>query len=593
MTAVRPKLSDNAWLGSDSLEYSKNQNVSEALTEILIDLGVRHAFGITGGSIAPLCDALGKSAINFAHFRHETGAAFAAAEAYFATGNPSLVFVTSGPGITNALTGVSAARWEGAKVLLISAATSAPLRGRWAAQETSGYTMPVSGIFTAGPIFNYATVMEHPSEIQQIASRLANGLSRVGGFAAHISIPTALQGIEVPELKYNRLHSIPPTCSPEAVEAYSRLLKDRPFVIWVGFGARDAANEIRELVARSDAHVMTTPRGKGIFPERHSRFLGVTGLGGYGQIEEHLKINRPDYILVLGTRLGESSSYWQQELVPQKAFIHIDIDPEVPGASYPDIETHAVQADVKGFVKSLLQHWPETPPTISSKTNADASGFHPVEPATARSADSTLVRPAVLMDAIQRMIVDQSDAVVMAESGNAFAWGNQCLRFDAPKRYRVSVSYGSMGHVAAGVVGAALASRGKAVAIVGDGSMLMNNEISTAVQHGVGAVWIVMNDGCYGMVEHGMQALGFTPRDTTIPLVDFVQVARGIGADGLQVDDETKLDEALITAMRAKGPFVVDVRIDPSLPGPWIKRIHGLITQGAKAKSGEVVGAKR
>jgi acetolactate synthase-1/2/3 large subunit len=192
------------------------------------------------------------------------------------------------------------------------------------------------------------------------------------------------------------------------------------------------------------------------------------------------------------------------------------------------------------------------------------------------------VRAAALMQAIQRVIVDGSDAVVMTESGNAFAWGNHLLRFDEPGRYRVSVGFGSMGHFTAGVVGAALARGGKAVAVVGDGSMLMNGEVNTAVAAGARAVWVVLNDGGYGMVEHGMRALGFRPVQTEIPSVDFVALARSMGADGVRVEREVELDDALTAAMEAPGPFVVDVRVDPSEPGPWMKRIQALIAQGAK-----------
>jgi acetolactate synthase-1/2/3 large subunit len=188
------------------------------------------------------------------------------------------------------------------------------------------------------------------------------------------------------------------------------------------------------------------------------------------------------------------------------------------------------------------------------------------------------------MDSVQRCIVDASDALVLTESGNAFAWGNSLLRFDEPGRYRVSVGFGSMGHAAAGVLGAALVRQRKAVAIVGDGSMLMTNEVSTAVSLHAPAVWIVMNDAGYGMVRQGMRAQGFIPPDVSIPTTDFAMMARAMGADGLVVTSETQLDAALLAAMSAAGPFVVDVRTDPTEAGPWAKRIEALILQGADRK---------
>jgi len=257
---------------------------------------------------------------------------------------------------------------------------------------------------------------------------------------------------------------------------------------------------------------------------------------------------------------------------------------------------------VKSLLAGLVERWPNDPrvpaESIPSVNSNPGTSRHPEsfirlrEPPVSMSGapvhvlDSGPVRPAVLMEVIQHVIVDGSDAVLMAESGNAFAWGNHYLRFEEPGRYRVSVGYGSMGHVAAGVVGTTLASGKKAVAIVGDGSMLMNNEVSTAVAYGAKAVWIVLNDACYGMVEHGMRAQGFRPTHTAIPRVDFVQYARSMGADGVRVERETELEGALVAAMNAKGPFVVDVQVDPSEPGPWMKRIQALIAQGAKGGGG-------
>lgn len=572
------------------------RRVADAIVTGLASLGVRHAFGVGGGAAARLLDALAKGPVRFTHFRHESGAAFAAAEAYFATGRPAAVLTTTGPGLTNALTGVAAARWEGAKLVLISAGTPPALRGRWACQETSGTTVPLDGLFTPGPLFHHATMMESPAELGTVVARLAAGLARPGGFVAHVSIPTDLQGAAA-ELPRGVVISSAPGCPAEDVAVYARMLAAAPFVVWAGFGAREAAPELRALAERTGARVMCSPRGKGVFPERHPLSLGVTGLGGYGEVESYLAANRPAYTLVLGTRLGEPTSYWLPLFVPERAFIHVDVDPTVPGAAYPEATTYGVQSDVRAFLAGVLHAWPAAevrgePPVEAPETPSHAPprrSLVRLRDAAEDPADPTpggAVRAAALMQAIQRVIVDGSDAVVMTESGNAFAWGNHLLRFDEPGRYRVSVGFGSMGHFTAGVVGAALARGGKAVAVVGDGSMLMNGEVNTAVAAGARAVWVVLNDGGYGMVEHGMRALGFTPPDTSIPRVDFVMMARAVGADGARVEREEELDAALEAAMAAAGPFVVDVGVDPSEAGPWMERIRALIAQGAKGPGG-------
>src|SRR5262249_40043269 len=122
----------------------------------------------------------------------------------------------------------------------------------------------------------------------------------------------------------------------------------------------------------------------------------------------------------------------------------------------------------------------------------------------------------------------------------------------------------------------------KAVAIAGDGAMLMFNEINTAVQTEALAVWIVLNDSRYGMIEQGMDAQGLTPLDMKFPACDFVAIAKGMGADGVRVEHEVDLEEAIGHAMAAAGPFVVDVLVDPEPRAPFTERIRSLLQQGAR-----------
>jgi acetolactate synthase-1/2/3 large subunit len=181
------------------------------------------------------------------------------------------------------------------------------------------------------------------------------------------------------------------------------------------------------------------------------------------------------------------------------------------------------------------------------------------------------------MSAIQRTVVDGSDAVVLAESGNSFTWATNYLRFAQPGRYRVSTNVGSMGHAATGVLGAALGRGGKAVAIVGDGAMLMNMEVNTAAKQGLPAVWIVLNDGRYNMCYQGMAALDMAGcADATFPPTDFAMLARAMGAEGLRVESEDELEAGLARALAAPGPFILDVLIDADQVAPTNGRNEGL-----------------
>lgn len=534
------------------------------------------AFGVVGGAISSFCRALSQSSIEYLHFRHETGAAFAALEASLATRRPTVVFTTAGPGITNALTGMSAARWDGGHVLLVSACTSVPHRGRAATQETGPHTLPATGLFLPGAPFHLATILDHPSGLEPLVAELARGFARREGFVAHVSLPIAVQSEPAPralEIPYRPTH--PDVCAREVAEHYARLLHGSKLLLWTGFGARGAAREILELAEATGARVISSPRGKGVFPEDHPQYLGVTGLGGDADVDERLAADPPDYTLVLGTRMGESTSFWARELVPRRAFVHVDVNPSSFCAAFPGAVTHAVESDAGTFVRALLAAWPGVGPQSHARGPASAP-----RPALAARREG-LVRPQAVLAALQRHVVDRTSAIVLAESGNSFCWATNLLRFKEPGRYRVSTGFGSMGHATTGVVGAALATGAKAFAITGDGAMLMSSEISSAVQHGAKAVWVVLNDACYLMCEQGMKVLGWEPFGTRIPPVDFVAIARAQGADGLRVTSELDLDDALERALASDRPFVLDVQIDPAEIAPSGKRHRNLMQQGS------------
>jgi thiamine pyrophosphate-dependent acetolactate synthase large subunit-like protein len=565
--------------------------VAEGLGEALRTLGAVHAFGVCGGAQALLWASLSKH-LEVLHFRHESGAAFAAVEAHFASNRPVVVFTTTGPGITNALTGLLAARTEGAKTVLVSAYGSAPQRGRGGIQETSSYTMPTSGLFEPSQWFDDALVVETPDQLPQALRRIAAGLRRPGGYVAHLSIPNAVQGAPLsqplPRLSSGgQPASLPPPSRPgvnrAAVQRCAEMLSSEPFAIWAGFGARSAAALVAELARRAGAPVMVSPRAKGTIPETDDLFVGVTGMGGHtGSVVAYMREFAPRRVLVLGTRLGEPTSFWSPALVPSGGFIHVDVNPTVPGVAYPYAETYAVQADVGDFLEELLDAWPSR---VKPHPLPQLKRPHPAHPAP-DGVDR--VRPGVLMTAVQKAVVDATDAIVLAESGNSFTWATHYLRFAQPRRYRVSTNVGSMGHAATGVVGAAIGRNGKAVAIVGDGAMLMNSEVNTAVKCQAQAVWIVLNDGRYNMCYQGMAALDMAGQaDACFPPTDFAMLARAMGAEGLRVENEAALEPALARAMSASGPFVLDVMIDADQPAPSQGRNEGLRAAGGAARRDE------
>src|SRR5213075_2325685 len=183
----------------------------------------------------------------------------------------------------------------------------------------------------------------------------------------------------------------------------------------------------------------------------------------------------------------------------------------------------AVVGDVGTTLRAVLEALPPSPP------HDDLPRLPRPRIERVERRSQGLVRPEALMDTLQDRVVDASDAIVLAESGNSFLWATHRLRFSTPHRYRMSDNVGAMGHAAAGVVGVALVTGRKAVAVVGDGAVLMTNEINTAVKFGAPAVWVVLNDARYGMCEQGMESLGLSA-DAEFPQVDFVAFARAQGA---------------------------------------------------------------
>lgn len=547
------------------------RSVADAVASCLVQLGVRHAFGINGRALAPFMDALLESPMEVVHTRHESGAAFAALEASLVTERPTLVFTTSGPGITNALTGLMAARWEGGRVILVSPATSAAQRGRGAFQETSPHTLPPT-LFTAGTVFHDAVVLESPEALESVSRRFATGLTRTSGFVAHLCLPVSVQLTPWPLAPWVAPVEISePRCGRAELKQVADSLKGGRSVIWAGFGARHSQGALVRVAERLQAPVMATPRAKGTFPERHPLYLGVTGLGGDGHLAATVEALAPDYVLVLGTRLGEYSSLWAPALRPKRGMIVVDAQLGDYGAAFGDVPLWGVQSEVRAFLTSLERRLPARIEWDNEPTPRVAQPLLTrTEP---RRASVRGVHPADLMEAIQFRFVERSDAVIFTEAGNAFAWGSQALRFDQPRRYRTSMGWGSMGAAATGVIGAALARQGKAVALLGDGAMLMQSEVSTAVAHRLPVVWIVLNDGQYGMVHHGMSAHGLHTGESRFPEANFWLYARSVGCDGVRVVEERQLDGALKQALEAEGPFVVDVVVDPTVPPPLITRV--------------------
>ena len=229
---------------------------------------------------------------------------------------------------------------------------------------------------------------------------------RRGGFVAHLALDTAVQ--RAPAATDRAIRRVPFALSlrntppPAQIAACVDALRDGPFAIWVGYGARDAAAEVATLARRMQAPVMCSPRGKGIFPEDDPLFVGVTGLAGHASVMRYLEECKPRRMLVLGSRLGEPTSFWDRRFVAPEGFVHVDVDPDVPGVAFPAAPTLAVVGDVGATLRAVLAEL--RPSSARRRAGAAASADRagpaaPRRPGAARGADG---RPAGLGRRSQR-----------------------------------------------------------------------------------------------------------------------------------------------------------------------------------------------
>lgn len=530
----------------------------ERLAHALVQRGCTTAYGVTGAAIGRFTRAAADTGIRVVHTRHEGAAGFMATEHALATASPTVVFATSGPGLSNALTGLVAAAWEGAHVIAVIGGTPQAKRGRLPFQSTTvdqldlDAWMPPDVLFAARPI-------DGPDSLPDALALLDTHRSSPTGSLTLFLVPSDVQALPCPPTSAPRrvVRLAPERADLRRVAA---ALRGQRVLLWVGQGARFSVDTVRQTLDALGAVAVVTPRAKGILPDSDPRVLGTLGLGGARLVAERVQHASPDIALVLGARFSEFTSWWDDRLAPPQGFILLGH--EDPGEAYEGAPRLHIQSAPGPFLEALL-------PLIDTRPFPPQPPVHP-ETFPAGSP----VHPGELMRAVQDVVLPLGLPII-AEAGNAFAWATRVLSFEAPT-YRVSPDFGSMGQASAGVVGMALAHGGPAVALVGDGAMLMNTEISTAVATGARAIWIVLNDAAYGMIDHGMQAIGLEPVATAIPRVDFVGFARSQGANGVRIEDATDLREAFEQALEADGPFVIDVPIDGAIAPPFGARNDAL-----------------
>ncbi|MBC8954799.1 thiamine pyrophosphate-binding protein [Xenorhabdus sp. PB62.4] len=556
-----------------------SESIAKNLVKLLERCGVKAAFGVSGGFIVPVWEALTESEkIKIFHCRHESGGVFSASEFSLCQQTPAVAFATAGPGISNALTGLRAAKLDGAKVVFISSITSVDPSRKWNLQETTVQNVDNLVIPNGRGYFDEVITISRKEDYSAVEEKLRKGLNKKDGYVVGIFLTTKAQQ-EI--IDYENYEELPLSHDKldENVERHSReiadLIVNENAIFWAGFGARHASNLLTQIAIKTNSRVISTPRGKGIFNEKHSLYVGTSGLGADTEsIYNALHCPSLSTVIIMGSRLGElSSSYVQNSLNKVKVY-YIGLNAHEVKENLPP-HSVLIDSDIETFLTSIdaciaeeiipsgqMEAIPALHGSNSNKFYSDVA--------------KDVLHPLDVMGVIQEIAIDRFDCYVASEAGNSFVWTNRYLKFSNPLRYRTSTADGAMGHYACGLVGIAASKERCVVGIIGDGSMLMSNEVSTAVGYGLPAIWLVMNDAAYNMCRQGLELLGNSELDCHIPQVDFALFGQAIGATGYNVRNIKELRNALINAIEEKKTAVINVLIDKYVFPPLNDRIETL-----------------
>jgi len=530
-----------------------------ALLRTLAGHGVRVAFGIPGGAASPIFDALvDVPEIAFVATRHEAMAGFAASGFARATGMPALVLTTSGPGLTNAITGMAVATLEELPVIFISGEVASNAAGRGALQDGSPAGLDALGMVRS--MTRWATTLQAPDAAAPTAERawqLATG-ERPG--PVYIGVPLDVGSRpSAPPPHYVSSVRPPAALLPLECHKAARLLRAarRPLLV-LGNGARMASDEARALAERLSLPVVVTGHAKGVFPETHSLYLGIVGVGQHPSVAEYLA-EPPDVVLIVGSRLGDiATNGWRLPLAGTRETIQIDRDPLLIGRNAP--VTLGIVGDARSVLSQLTSALPAdvVPPPIR------VSGCRSVRTELAQS-DSVPLKPQRVLSALSRAF---PDATWCSDIGEHLSMALHYLRVEKPSSFHAMTAFGSMGSGIGSAIGFKLARPEETViALCGDGGLAMHaGEILTCVENRIGVLFAVFNDGVWNMIQQGFQAVyGRLPPALPSRIADLAAVARGFGAEGVIIRSPGDLHPERLRELRSSTrPVILDIRIDPS-----------------------------
>jgi len=584
------------------------RTVADQILDYLALEGATAIFGIPGAAVMHLLQRIHARSAEFTYMvcRHETGAAFIADGYYRATGKPGVVLVTSGPGATNALTGVMNAHFGGSAVLALTGEAPEQFLGRGFLQEGTDCGLDVRQIYAGGT--RYSADIEDPGSAPVLVEQALRDMLSIPRRAVRLGLPdnVATAPVPAPTAPVPTAHvSQRPPANPAAYrglpggapsDAIRRTLQTlstaiRPLIL-LGNGCRaalrdpDTARALKSLVEWWNIPVMTTSDGKGVFPETHRLSLRAYGFAGcrwpqFWLLDPATKTAAHDALLVIGSSLGELATYkWNPILVPNGPFIQVDLDQAVIGRGFQ--VTDPVIAEAGAFIRALWDEapaWPHDEVAVAKRGAAIAAlkeQNSPTDDPAGYSQMSGRLHPAALCRLLNENL--PPSALVFIDCGNCVGWGLHYLIIDRGQEVHSALAMGPMGFGVCGVIGARYGRPDRlCVALVGDGALLMQlGEIATAAANKIGAIWVVLCDQDLRMVSQGMDT-NF-PKDPPFAYPsgapDLAHAVQGLGADAHEVSQPADFSDAWAAAVRgaaAGRPQVIVAKIDPEPAPPYWK----------------------
>lgn len=557
-------------------------DVADLLVAYLEQIGVEYVFGVPGGAIEPLYNALARSerrgGIRHILARHETGAAFMADGYARETGKIGVCCATSGPGSTNLITGVACAHDNNIPLLAISGLPALPSFGRGALQESSSIGVNAFAMFDHCTSYN--AMVSHPDQFER---KLANALMAAHqnpGGPAHLAIPLDILRAQAPSAAPSYelatfFEQRPILIDERAVQQLYDELRHSPRVAFlIGASCSDAIEAIMELAELTGALFVTTPDAKGYVNPFHPAYCGVFGFGGHASADALLS-GAPDIVLAFGTGFSELiSSGWCNSLLNNR-LIHID------NSEKNLMRSPMAMFHVRGHIRTVCERLAMLLKASGPSNFEKQKGEVVLQSPASYESDATPLKPQRLMKTLSERCPPNTR--FLADIGNSMVWTThylqphnrrlrqrpalkeQGLRSGTASWLRLVMDFCPMGWSLGAAVGTARGNPAcPVVCIVGDGAYLMSGqEITVAAMENLTVVFIVLNDGALGMVKHGQRIAKAEPIGHQLPQVDYCMLAASMGIPGHIIRSPQELDALDFDAiLKHKGPTLIDVRID-------------------------------